>query len=131
MEKSNAPDLTFIALGRNLVRIDLQRIIYLESMGDYVRWHERGSPNKSNTGTRITDTRMGLLSEQLEPFGFVRVHRRYTVNIRAIENFDGESIQLESLVIPVGRTRRQHLRLKLTAFGLWNNHQSIWSSHPI
>ena len=131
MENRNTPQYTFVQLGKNWIRIDLQRISHFESSGDYVRWYETGNQYNKSSSSKITETRLSQLSEQLEPYGFVRVHRRYAVNIRSVEKFDGESLQLESTVIPVGRTRRQHVLARLRSFGLRDDHQSVRSSHPI
>lgn len=131
METKITPQYTFVQLGKNWIRIDLQRISHFESSGDYVRWYETGNqPNKGPT-SKITESRLSQLSERLEPYGFIRVHRRYSVNIRAVEKFDGESLQLESVVIPVGRTRRQYVLSRLRSFGLRYDHQSISGPHPI
>lgn len=131
MENRITPQYTFVQLGKNWIRIDLQRISHFESSGDYVRWHETGNQQNRSSSSKITETRLSQLSEQLEPYGFVRVHRRYSVNIRAVEKYDGESLQLESTVIPVGRTRRQHVLARLRSFGSRNDHQSVSGSHPI
>jgi DNA-binding LytR/AlgR family response regulator len=131
MENRITPQYTFVQLGKNWIRIDLQRISHFESSGDYVRWYETENPYTKSSSSKITETRLSQLSEQLEPYGFVRVHRRYAVNIRAVEKFDGESLQLESTVIPVGRTRRKHVLARLRSFGLRDDHQSVRSSHPI
>lgn len=131
METPNAPQYTFVQLGKNWIRIDLQRISHIESFGDYVRWYETGNQHNKSSSSKLTETRLSQLSEQLEPYGFVRVHRRYAVNIRAVEKFDGESLQMESIVIPVGRTRRQHVLARLRSFGLRDDHQTVRASHPI
>ncbi|MDP4601598.1 MAG: LytTR family transcriptional regulator [Schleiferiaceae bacterium] len=131
MENRNTPHYTFVQLGKNWIRIDLQKISHFESSGDYVRWYETGNQQLKSSSSKITEARLGQLSEQLEAYGFVRVHRRYSVNLRAVEKFDGESLQMESIVIPVGRTRRQHVLARLRSFGLRDDHQTVRGSHPI
>lgn len=50
-------------------------ILFLEAQGDYVRIH-------ADAGRFLLRARLGDIERRWEPFGFVRVHRGYVVNLR-------------------------------------------------
>lgn len=75
-------------------RIRLQDISYIESLKDYVRIH---LPDKRITSKEKISDFEGLLPEH-----FMRVHRSYIVNLRAITAFTTHDIELGDQEIPIG-----------------------------
>lgn len=95
----------FVKSEYNLVKINFQDIIYIESMDDYIRIHLEGS--------RPVITLMSLKSfiEKLPPADFLRVHRRYIVAVKKISSVGGKKLLLKNEIeIPVGDTYRQIIR---------------------
>jgi two-component system, LytTR family, response regulator len=69
-----------IVKDRDRIRlVRAEEIDWVESEGNYVRLH-------MGTASHLVRGNLSRLEESLEPFGFVRVHRRFLVNLdRVIE----------------------------------------------
>lgn len=83
---------------KNVV-IDLEEILYVEAMENYVKVHRRSQPKILS---QITMKEMETL---LPSDRFMRVHRSYIVGIGAIEKFSNRKVFLKGVEqpIPVGR----------------------------
>ncbi len=87
-------------------------ILYLQSHGDYVRIFADG-------GRYLLRASLGEIERRWEPFGFVRVHRRYVVNLRrAVELrplLNGTAVVVfpDGGEVPVARRQVAELRRRL------------------
>jgi DNA-binding LytR/AlgR family response regulator len=99
---SNAFDKAYMyfKVNRDLVKIYLKDIIYIESIKDYI---------KITTDTRsfITYQRIGYLEEKLPENKFLRVHKSYIAALDKINGFSNDCIIMGSLSLPVGRSYKQ------------------------
>lgn len=102
-------DNVFIKSGTNqYIKIQLGKILYLESMSDYVIFHMEG-------GTQhIVLTTMKALASKLPPH-FLRVHRSYLVNYHKIDSIDDDSVTIQKKSIPLSSTYKallfKHLKM--------------------
>ena len=85
---------------RKTQRISIEGILYLESLGDYVKIHISSSP------PIITKEKISKLWATL-PGSFLRVHRSYIVNTNKIVAFNKEMVQLASVKLPISRTYKK------------------------
>jgi DNA-binding LytR/AlgR family response regulator len=87
-------------------------ILYLRARGDYVRVVSDG-------GRFLVRRRIASLERGWGPYGFVRVHRGYLVNLRRVRelrphpNGTGIAILDDGVEVPVSRRRRIELRRTL------------------
>ena len=95
-ESSLQDDFIYVKENKNLVKIDLGDIIYIESMKDYVRF----CTTKNKVITKIT---MSELEEKLPPDKFVRIHRSFIISILKIDSFTPVSIKIGSKEFTIGR----------------------------
>ena len=99
--------------GTRLVR--RASILYLQAHGDYVRI-------VSDDGRYLLRARLGDLERRWEPFGFVRVHRAYLVNLRrAVElrprlNGTAALAFADGHEVPISRRQVGELRRRLALF---------------
>jgi DNA-binding LytR/AlgR family response regulator len=92
----------------------LQRgsILYVEACGDYVRI-------VADSGRFFLRGRITRFEESWGPFGFIRVHRGYLVNLRRVielrpcPNGTGAALLENREEVPVSRRRRVELRRML------------------
>lgn len=86
----------FIKSEYKIVRIDLNKIEYIEGMRDYVRFHQEGEkPIMALLGMR-------KIMEQLSTDSFMRVHRSYIVNLNKIHTIERNRIVFDKNVyIPI------------------------------
>ncbi len=82
---------------KKMKKIYLDEILVIESLKDYL---------KINTTTNRYIIHQTLISftEQLPPNKFIRIHRSYTVSIDKIDTIEGNSIEIEGIRYPIGRT---------------------------
>jgi two-component system LytT family response regulator len=99
-----------LRVDRRTVRVDLADVLYVESLSDYITVHTAGHAYTSKL--RISD-----LEAQLEPHGFVRVHRSFLVAVRHADAFTAKEVQVAGQVLPISRTYRQHALARLRSGG--------------
>lgn len=87
---------------RKTYKIELQQILYFESLSDYVKI-------VCKKETLITHETLSGFEKLLRNDGFLRIHRSFLVAINKIESFDAESIYLTGKELPVSRTYKQNV----------------------
>jgi DNA-binding LytR/AlgR family response regulator len=111
--KNRAPDeaapqeeALFLKDNATIHRIDLARLLYIESQGNYASFiFEAEKP----VMTLMTLSKLITLL----PENFVRTHRSYIVNLRAIRQIEGNQLDLGMTKLPIGKSYRDDLHEKL------------------
>ncbi len=81
------------------VKVVIKDILYIESMGDYVKIHLEGQPKPI-----LTLQRLKHLAEKLAENGFIRIHRSYLVNLAKVEAKQKARLRVGGIWLPVGET---------------------------
>lgn len=89
-----------IRANRQVVKLPVGDIRYIESLSDYVKIH---TSNRSI----VSKQRISHLEDRLIPHGFLRIHRSFLVPVAKITAFTTEEVQLGDRTLPIGRTYRQ------------------------
>ncbi len=84
---------------RRVVTLRTDDISWAQSMGDYVVLH--GGKRPVTTRTTMAD-----LAAELEPFGFLRIHRSTIVNPARVTSWSAGELTVEGRALPVGRSYR-------------------------
>jgi len=90
-----------IKSNKEVIRLNVNSIQYVESLGDYIIIYH-------DAGKLISRNRISHMEEELEDI-LLRIHRRYLVSPKRIESVLGNIVKLNNKQIPVGRTYRQNL----------------------
>jgi len=99
--QSTASPLLDVKSGKKTYRIHLEDIRYVESMKDYIRIHLPES--------RVTSKdKLSHFETQL-PAHFIRVHRSYLINLKAVTAFNTSEINLGEILIPIGVSYKQEV----------------------
>ena len=107
--KSNPEAFVYLKVDKDMKKIFVNDIVYIESWKDYIKLF---LVNGKNLIAKQTITAMeNLLSEHK----FMRVHRSYMVSINKISGYNGIAVQLETKEIPIGRLYKQVVMEKLQA----------------
>jgi DNA-binding LytR/AlgR family response regulator len=77
------------------VKLDLNSILFIEGLKDYVKIHTRGK-------MILTKTTMKNIEEKLPADQFVRVHKSFIVAFEKIESIENNRIRIGEIRIPVG-----------------------------
>lgn len=81
------------------IRVDIEDILYIEGLKDYVKIYSGGKP-------LITKTTMKNIVDKLPPDCFIRVHKSYIVSIDKIDMIENSRIVIGNQRIPIGESFR-------------------------
>lgn len=98
----------FVRSDHRQVRIDVDKIQYIEGMKDYVKIYLEDQPKPV-----ITLMRMKNLEEQLPSPFFMRTHRSYIVHVRKIESLHKNEISIAGKSLPMSDKMREELETLL------------------
>lgn len=92
--------ILFVKSEGKLVKVDLAQLWLVEGLKDYVRlW--------TNTGKIMVLTTMKSMEEQLSGHpSFLRINKSYIVNVRYINEVDGNTIRIKDQSVTIGNTYR-------------------------
>lgn len=96
----------FIKTDKRLVRIDLEDLHYIETVGDYVLF-------KTKDQQHIVHSSLKAIDEKLRHPNFLKVHRSYIVNLTKIVDIEENTLVIEKKVIPVSRAHKSLLMQKI------------------
>ncbi|SEI38239.1 two component transcriptional regulator, LytTR family [Dyadobacter koreensis] len=99
----SGPNFIYVKSDKRLVKVPLDDVFYLESLGNYVKvWGQK----------RFILTPRTLISfeQQLPPGSFIRIHKSYILNKEFIHYIEGNTIFLNNgSQVPVGKNYRHLL----------------------
>ncbi|TCJ13340.1 response regulator transcription factor [Flaviaesturariibacter flavus] len=104
--KVEAQEFVFVKDNGILKRINVDEILYLEAMGDYVKVH---TPQKFH----VLHATLKSIEEKLSPQKFIRVHRSYIVSMSKIDFIQEGVISIGKASVPVADTYRTALNKRL------------------
>lgn len=87
-------DFVFVKDGTKLVKINLEDILYVEGLKDYVTIHTK-------TQKVVTLQRLKSLEMQLPADKFIRVHHSYIIALKAIDVVHKGEVQIGNAMIPI------------------------------
>jgi len=99
--KSNPEAFVYLKVDKDMKKIIVNDIVYIESWKDYVKLFLANG--KSILARQSISAMENLLSEHK----FLRVHRSYMVSLNKISGYNGVSVQLDAKEIPIGRLYKQ------------------------
>ena len=105
-ERLSTPDSIYIRADRKMVKINLTEILYVESTGDYLKFH---------TSAKVWVTRDSLseYEEKLPKTSFLRIHRSFIINLQHIQAYTHEFIEIENQALPISRSYKNEVLEKL------------------
>lgn|SRR5690348_2457956 len=96
----------FIKAEGKLIRLSYEDILYIESVGDYVKYFTASKNYLTHSTLKAVEERMGIHQ-------FMKIHRSYIVNLRKIKDIQDNSVVIEGKVIPISKSLRQGVMQKL------------------
>jgi DNA-binding LytR/AlgR family response regulator len=110
-EEMEGPDSTsdnhiFIKSDGKLVRLNNEDILYIESMGDYVKFVTAGKKY-------ITHNTIKALEEKVNKSFFMKVHRSYIINLTKIDDIRENDLFIKGIEIPISKAHKQDVLRRL------------------
>lgn len=101
-------DYIFVKTDRRYVRIDFSDILYIETVGDYVKF-------KTSTGQYIVHSTLKNVDQQITHPDFLKVHRSYIVNLSKVKDIEENTLVIDRTVIPISRSQKPILLKRISA----------------
>jgi DNA-binding LytR/AlgR family response regulator len=95
----------YFRVDRQMVKVFLNRILYIESLKDYVKIVCEAQP------PMISKQSISVLEEMLPRKRFLRIHRSFIVSSAKVSSFTREAVVIDGCSIPVGRLYHDQLQL--------------------
>ena len=89
-----------------LVQIELDKILYIEGLKDYIKIHIEDNPRPI-----LSLVSMKAMEEKLPADRFIRVHRSFIVQKQKIEMIDKGRIVFGKEYIPISDSYKQELQI--------------------
>lgn len=96
----------FVTVDRRKKKINLDDILYVESLKDYIRIHT----DRERIITKETTTDF---EHRLPSSTFLRIHRSFIVNVTKIDTVSSDEISLGTRQLPVGRSYKEQVNERL------------------
>ncbi|MEO9801821.1 MAG: LytTR family DNA-binding domain-containing protein [Reichenbachiella sp.] len=101
----------FVREDKRMKKVFLDDILFIESIKDYVKIITK-------EGSILTYLKMSYLEEQLPNRLFLRVHKSFIINIHSIQTYSASEIEIDGVIIPIGRHYKQAVHRVLNALML-------------
>ena len=104
--KQISNDFMFVRADRKMLKINFNDILYIESLGDYVKIF---MPDQ----TIITRETMKFTESKLPSVNFIRIHRSFIVSLSEITSYTNEFIEIGKKALPISRSYKESVLQKL------------------
>ena len=105
--ETNMEDI-FIKTDGKFIRLSYQDILYIESMGDYVKYFTLAKHYLAHSTLKAVE-------EKMNPKQFMKVHRCYIVNMSKIKDIQDNTIVIDSKVIPISKALKPDVMTRINA----------------
>jgi DNA-binding LytR/AlgR family response regulator len=99
-------DHIYIKSDGKLIRLNNTDILYIESMGDYVKFVTMDKKY-------VTHNTIKNLEEKVSKQDFMKVHRSYIININKISNIRESGLYINGTEIPISKSHKQDVLKRL------------------
>jgi len=110
-EKENQLDFIMVKTGYNTVNVNLNDILYIEGLKDYIKIYTPGK-------TILTLNSLKRLQEILPETRFVRVHRSFIVALQKIDSIQRNRIVIGKIFVPVGENYKNAFKDTIASINL-------------
>ncbi len=92
----------FLKSGYRNIKINMDDILYMESVKDYVKVYTLSGP--VTTKYKISD-----MEAELSAKNFLRIHRSFIINLKHITAFTASDIEIGKTQLPIGESYKEHV----------------------
>ncbi|MBN2772657.1 MAG: response regulator transcription factor [Prolixibacteraceae bacterium] len=89
-------DYFFVRSDRKMIKINFSEIMYIESLGDYLKINLKGK-------TVVTRETLSNIEAKLPQKDFLRTHRSFIVSLNSIDSFTNEYVEIGKHQVPISR----------------------------
>jgi DNA-binding LytR/AlgR family response regulator len=104
-------DFVMIKSNKKLFRIALSAILYIQSMGDFLKV-------VTEVKTYISSETLRNMETQLPAKKFCRIHKSYIISVGAVQYIEGNQLKIGKEILPIGATYKDQLQKALDIGGV-------------
>lgn len=104
----------FVRSNRRMIKIDFDKILYIESYSDYLKIHLQ--ENKAQASTIVTRETISAIEAKLPKNLFIRIHRSYIIGLNKIQSFTNEEVTVNRIALPISRSYKKEVLNQLENF---------------
>jgi DNA-binding LytR/AlgR family response regulator len=101
--KSNSEAFVYLKVDKNMQKVFIDDILYVESWKDYIKVFLSTGKNL------LVKQSISAMENLLSDHRFLRIHRSYIVSVDKITGYNALSVQVNSTEIPIGRLYKQNV----------------------
>ena len=101
--QNSKDEFVFIKSGTEIHQIKTNDILYIESAGNYVFFHNESLKDKKI----MSLLSMNKVLEMLPQKQFYRIHKSYIINIQHIKLIERHQVQIKDIYLPIGKVYRE------------------------
>jgi len=105
--KSNPEAFVYLKVDKDMKKIFVNDIVYIESWKDYVKLF------LVNNRNLLVKQSISAMENLLSEHKFLRIHRSYMVSLNKISSYNSLSVQVDTTEIPIGRLYKQTVMERL------------------
>jgi len=102
-------DFMFLRSERRMLKIDFDKVIYIESFSDYLKVH-------LSSEIIVTRETISAIEAKLPQQNFIRIHRSYIIAIQHISAYTNESITIDKKALPISRSYKKAVLNRLESY---------------
>lgn len=106
VKSDNKQEDIFIKSEGKFTRLNYRDILYIESVGDYVKYYTASKHY-------LTHSTLKAVEEKMNREHFMKVHRSYIVNLGKIKDIQDYSLVIEGKVIPISKVHRPDIMQRI------------------
>ena len=95
-------DFIYIKNGSKFNKINIDSILYIESVKDYIVIHQKENVNLT-AKYKISDIEI-----ELQDKNFLRIHRSFIINLKNITAFTAYDVEFGTIEIPIGASYKEY-----------------------
>ena len=96
----------FMKSGYRNVKINMDDILYMESLKDYVKIYTLNGPV-------TTKYKISNMEDELSAKNFLRIHRSFIINLKHITAFTASDVEIGKTELPIGESYKEHVNRAL------------------
>ncbi|GAB5521788.1 MAG: LytTR family DNA-binding domain-containing protein [Rhodothermales bacterium] len=87
----------FVKADKRTVRVNLKDLLYVEAVGDYVKYH-------TTEGVIMSYQTLKSIEQVLPANHFPRIHKSHLVALSKVQAVEGHTVEIDRATLPIGKT---------------------------
>lgn len=106
LNSANKMEEIYVKVDGRFVRLSLEDVLYIESLGDYVTF-------RTDKEKFIVHSTLKNIDEKIRNLDFLKVHRSYIVNLSKVVDIEDTNLVIKDKVIPISRAHKPALMSRI------------------